>query len=296
MNSIDEIFENGKAEELSIDPFDVEEWAANKKAEREQAYSLITAMAKSVATHGDKLKSYLDVQSRFNKYSVGNALLITSQMPNATKLADYKTWKDAGVHVKKGETGIVVLEPGKEYTRADGSIGISYNSKRVFDISQTDSEKNPGSVEKYDMRFLIKMLINDAPCRLLIDGQNKVPEGKRAFYDSETKTIFARSDEDPDLIFKDIARELALAHLDREKQDTLDRELIADCTAYMLCKRFNLSLEWFDYDHLPENFRTADDKEVRKQLGIMRDTANTILSDMQRGMEKQKEAAERDER
>ena len=113
MNSIDEIFENGKAEELSIDPFDVEEWAANKKAEREQAYSLITAMAKSVATHGDKLKSYLDVQSRFNKYSVGNALLITSQMPNATRLADYKTWKDAGVHVKKGETGIVVLEPGK---------------------------------------------------------------------------------------------------------------------------------------------------------------------------------------
>ncbi|MBQ9825938.1 MAG: hypothetical protein IJM61_01990 [Firmicutes bacterium] len=296
MNTVEEIFESGKAEELSIDPFDVEEWAANKKAEREQAYSLIAAMAKSVATHGDKLKSYLDVQSRFNKYSVGNALLITSQMPNATRLADYKTWKDAGVHVKKGETGIVVLEPGKEYTRADGSTGVSYNSKRVFDISQTDSEKHPGSVEKYDMRFLIKMLINDAPCRLLIDGQDKVPEDKRAFYDSETKTIFARSDEDPDLIFKDIARELALAHLDREKQDVLDRDLIADCTAYMLCKRFNLSLEWFDYDPLPENFRTADDKEVRKQLGIMRDTANTILSDMQRGMEKQKEAAERDER
>ena len=296
MNTVEEIFESGKAEELSIDPFDVEEWAANKKAEREQAYSLIAAMAKSVATHGDKLKSYLDVQSRFNKYSVGNALLITSQMPNATRLADYKTWKDAGVHVKKGETGIVVLEPGKEYTRADGSTGVSYNSKRVFDISQTDSEKDPGSVEKYDMRFLIKMLINDAPCRLLIDGQDKVPEDKRAFYDSETKTIFARSDEDPDLIFKDIARELALAHLDREKQDVLDRDLIADCTAYMLCKRFNLSLEWFDYDPLPENFRTADDKDVRKQLGIMRDTANTILSDMQRGMEKQKEAAERDER
>ena len=71
MNSIEEIFENGKAEELSIDPFDVEEWAAGKKAEREQAYSLIAAMAKSVSTYGDKLKSYLDVQSRFNKYSVG---------------------------------------------------------------------------------------------------------------------------------------------------------------------------------------------------------------------------------
>ena len=296
MNSIEEIFENGKAEELSIDPFDVEEWAANKKAEREQAYSLIAAMAKSVATHGDKLKSYLDVQSRFNKYSVGNALLITAQMPYATRLADYKTWKDADVHVKKGETGIVLLEPGKEYTRADGSTGVSYNSKRVFDISQTDSEKDPGSVEKYDMRFLIKMLINDAPCRLLIAGPDKVPDNKRARYDAEVKTIYVRPDENTDLVFMEIARELALAHLDREKQDAIDRDLIADCTAYMLCKRFNLSLEWFNYDSLPESFKTADDKDVKSQLGIMRDTANIILSDMQREMEKQKEAAERDER
>ena len=296
MNSMEEIFENGKAEELSIDPFDVEEWAANKKAEREQAYSLMAAMAKNVAAHADKLRSYLDVQSRFNKYSVGNALLVTAQMPDATRLADYKTWKEAGVHVKKGETGIVILEPGKEYTRADGSTGVSYNSKKVFDISQTDSENNPGSAESYDMRFLVKALINDAPCRLLIVIPGKVPVGLQAYYEPEDKTILIRENANADLLFKEIARALALAHLDRSKQEVPKSWFIADCASYILCKKFDLSLEEFKFDSLPEEFKDADDKEVRRQLGIIRDTANAILSDMQRGMEKQKEEAERNER
>lgn len=296
MNSIEEIFENGKAEELSIDPFDVEEWAAGKKAEREQAYSLIAAMAKSVSTYGDKLKSYLDVQSRFNKYSVGNALLIATQLPGATKLADYKSWQDEGIHVKKGETGIVILEPGKEYTRADGSTGVSYNSKRVFDISQTDAETSQRTVPSYDMRFLVKMLINDAPCRLAIAPSDKIKDGRQASFDTAEKTIFVREDANTDLLFADIARELAIAHLEREKQDIADDRFIADCTSYMLCKRFNISTEQFSFEPVPDSFKNADDKEVRRQLGIMRDTVNTILSDMQRGQEKQKEASERDER
>ena len=296
MNSIEEIFENGKAEELSIDPFDVEEWASNKKAEREQAYSLISAMAKSAATHPDKLKAYLDVQSRFNKYSVGNALLITAQMPDATRLADYKTWNEENVHVKKGESGIVILEPGKEYTKADGSTGVSYNSKRVFDISQTDSEKNPGSATSYDMRFLVKMLINDAPCRLVLATADKIKNGRQAAFDAAEKTIFVREDANTDLLFADIARELALAHLDRQKQEVPDSGFVSDCSAYMLCRRFNISTEQFNFEPIPESFKDADDKEVRRQMGIIRDIANVILSDMNRGMEKQKEASERDER
>ena len=39
--------------------------------------------------------------------------------------------------MKKNQKGIVILEPGDEYTREDGSIGVSYNPKKVFDITQT---------------------------------------------------------------------------------------------------------------------------------------------------------------
>lgn len=48
-------------------------------------------------------------------------------MPEATRLADFKTWKDNDLYIKKGESGITILEPGDEYTREDGSVGVSYN-------------------------------------------------------------------------------------------------------------------------------------------------------------------------
>ena len=293
MNSLDDIFENSIAEELNIDVFDAEEWAASKKAERDQAYSLISAMAKSVATYGDKLKKYLDVQSRFDKYSVNNALLITAQMPDATELADFKTWRESLIHVKKDADPIMILEPGREYTKDDGSIGTSYNIKKVFDISQTDSESDPRSVENKDMKTLLKGLIYNAPCRIVVTSPENVPEGKQAVYFSTEKAIFIREDATARYLFEDLANEIALAHLDKAKVDIPDKDFIACCTSYMLCSKFNVNTERFNFDPLPENFNQADDKDIKKQLGFMRDTTNSILSDMNRGLEKQKGAAEK---
>ena len=64
-------------------------------------------------------------------------LLILAQKPDATQLKDFDGWKDAGASIKRQQKGISILEPGEEYEREDGSIGTSYNVKRVFDISQT---------------------------------------------------------------------------------------------------------------------------------------------------------------
>ena len=47
--------------------------------------------------------AYLDVQARFDLYSVSNAILIAAQCPEATKLADFDTWKADGVYVKRGQ-------------------------------------------------------------------------------------------------------------------------------------------------------------------------------------------------
>lgn len=70
------------------------------------------------------------MQSRFDRYSVGNALLITAQMPQATQFKDFDAWKENGVSIKKQQKGITILEPGEEYTREDSSVGVSYNVKK----------------------------------------------------------------------------------------------------------------------------------------------------------------------
>ena len=45
------------------------------------------------AGKSDPLKTYLATMSRFYKYSWGNLLLIAFQMPSATRVAGFHTWK-----------------------------------------------------------------------------------------------------------------------------------------------------------------------------------------------------------
>ena len=96
-------------------------------------------MTAAVATDGQSFQQYLDVQSRFDRYTANNALLIMAQKPEAQKIGDYGYWRDQGAYVKRQERNspILIMEPGKEYEREDGSTGTYYNAKKVYYISQT---------------------------------------------------------------------------------------------------------------------------------------------------------------
>lgn len=105
MANYDDIF-NASAqkgtEDKSFVSFNKEEWAAQKKQERESAFAMIDETAQRMANDGSLFQSYLDVQARFDRYSVGNAVLITAQKADATQLSDFKGWKNNGVFIKKG--------------------------------------------------------------------------------------------------------------------------------------------------------------------------------------------------
>ena len=164
MANYDDIF-NASAqkdtEDKSFVSFDKDAWAAQKKQERESAFAMIDETAQRMANDGSLFQSYLDVQARFDRYSVGNAVLITAQKADATQLSDFKGWKNNGVFIKKGESGIVLLEPGEEYTKEDGTVGVSYNSKKVFDISQTTAKVKDRPAMKRDERLLLKAIIHN---------------------------------------------------------------------------------------------------------------------------------------
>ncbi len=53
----------------------------------------------------DNFKQFLLTMSKFHDYSIGNLILIMIQKPDATRVAGFKTWKDLGRWVKKGEKG-----------------------------------------------------------------------------------------------------------------------------------------------------------------------------------------------
>ena len=69
-----------------------EEYAEKKRAEKEKVYQMIDDAAREIVSDPEKFKSFLDTQSRMDRYSAANALLIYSQYPQATQLKDFDDW------------------------------------------------------------------------------------------------------------------------------------------------------------------------------------------------------------
>ena len=144
-------------------PFDKAEWAAQKQAQRKEAYELIDNTCLEMASGGDAFRSYLEVQGRFDRYSVNNAILVSAQMPEATQLKEKAAWKANRVYVNKDARKVIILEPGKEYTRDDGSKAVGYNAKEVYDISQTSAAGRNQTQETTSMRELVAALVDASP-------------------------------------------------------------------------------------------------------------------------------------
>ena len=280
MPNYDDLFTSQPAQREET-PFDKDAWAAKKQAEREGVYAMIDSHVHDMGVDGGVFQAYLDVQARFDLYSVSNAILIAAQRPEATKLADFDTWKASGVYVKRGADAITILEPGKEYTRQeDGSTGVFCNVKKVFDISQTNSRQQPAPAVARDERLLLKALMNNAPCRFSIS--NELPEGVNVAYHPQNSVIYVRQGLDAPTIFRGVAQELARAHMDKGGIACESPDFTAYSVSYMLCKRSGVSVEGFSFDRLPESYAMMDAKALRAEAGVMRDVAGSITADMNR--------------
>ena len=157
-----------------------EEYAEKKRAEKEKVYQMIDDAAREIVSDPEKFKSFLDTQSRMDRYSAANALLIYSQYPQATQLKDFDDWGKDNVKITKGAKSISILEP-VEYTRADGSPGISYNVKKVFDVTQTNGRKAPAVSANRDPKALITTMLDVSPVEVAATDELPYPN-MAAFY------------------------------------------------------------------------------------------------------------------
>ena len=279
MQNFDDLF-TGQPAQQEETPFDKDAWAAKKQSEREGVYALIDSYATQMSCTGNLFRSYLDVQARFDRYSVSNAILVAAQYPEATRLGDFDHWKANGVYVRRGADAITILEPGKEYQKDDGSVGVSCNVKKVFDISQTNSRQQAAPVVNRDDRLLLKALMNNAPCRVAIS--NELPEGVNVAYHAKESVIYVRQGLDAPTIFRGLAQELARAHMDKRGCECLNPDFTAYSVSYMLCKRNGVSVEGFSFDRMPKDYGLLDAKAIRVEAGIIRDVAGEITADMNR--------------
>ena len=294
-NNFDDIFKStdnnaGK----SYEPFDKDEWAEMKRIEREFAFNAIDETLEDIKSNPDDYRCFLEVMSNFERYSTGNILLITNQMPDATRLLDSKAISKTEGYVKKGERGIVLLEPGEEYTRDDGSVGVNFKTKKVFDISQTTIKDMSRAEVKYDSRLLLKALINNAPCEY--DVAEKIEGDRNAYYNPTENKIYIKENMRAGDIFRALSQELAHAHLNTGDTTRNDNAYMAYSIAYVLCNKYGIESSDFTFKKIPERFADYDTKDIRKELNMIRTVVNDITNDMSKVLDKQRSDKSKDAR
>lgn len=228
--SIYDVFSGGNR------PFDKEEWAAAKQAQRKEAYELIDNTCSEMMASGDSFRQYLNVQGSFDRYSVANAILVSAQMPEATQLKEYSKWKANRVYVNKDAQKIIILEPSKEYTREDGTKGISYNAKVVYDISETSAKDRQQEQEPKSMRELVSALIDASPVPCVPVGELELP----AYYDSSQQTIFVKKGLSEEVLFVSMAKEVSAAVYDFKYNESRDA---SDFKSFCVAKYQKLYLQ-----------------------------------------------------
>ena len=87
-------------------------------------------------------KAFLTAAARLYKYPYHEQLMIYAQRPDATACADYETWnKRMGRYVKRGSTGIALIDDSGNYPKI----------KYVFDVSDTGTRVNSRDVRLWTM-------------------------------------------------------------------------------------------------------------------------------------------------
>ncbi len=183
--------------------------------------------------------------------------------------------------ISKGEKGILILEPGKQFTKKDGSIGVNYNAKKVFDISQTTAKKPMKTSKQVGEKLLAKALVKLSP--VPVEISNNIPVEASAVYQPDSKRILVRQGMSGDEILRSLSREIAHARLDKGDYDRDKCSLAAYGVSFMVCKR--MGIEPYDIKDKGDLFKNIQPKDIRKQLSEMRTEANSITSIIDKAIE-----------
>ena len=270
MENYDNLFE--QQPEQTEQPFDREAWAQQKREQRQELYGLIEEMSEKALTDPSALSDYLNMQARLGKTRVANTLLMIAQKPNATFISGFDDWQKRGRSVKRGEKAALVLEANGEYERPDGTMGVNFDVKRVFDISQTYGKPIRERTAP-PIKTALKAITTNVPVPVkLSEG---ISQSVGAMYSEKDNTVYvARGVEGNELFFA-LSRELARAH---SGADTF----VCDCAANVACLRYGVPAKYCD--RIPDEIAVLEVRKKRSALNTVRESACEIIERVDRNL------------
>ena len=238
-----------------------EEYVEFKRQEKQDLYDLIDSTALEIANDGNKFKQFLDIQGNFEQYSVGNCLALVGQMPEATIVRDYESWRSLGGYPRKEHVDLKILEPGDSYMREDGSVGVSWNVKYVIDISQVNIKNRPKKM-RYNEKLLLRTFLNCSRSKVEMVSELPITD-KSAYYNSDENVLYVKRGSNIPEIFYDVTE--ALSEQEMGKVSSIDN-FYNKCVSYMLCRKYGIDVSKIDITNIPGELKLMDAREIREHL------------------------------
>lgn len=243
----------------------------------------------------EKFIHYLDVMSRFHRYSLNNQILIARQKPDATYVAGYNAWiKNFDRHVKRDETGIRILAPQKhqievETDRVDESGNavrekrevISFRPVTVFDVSQTEGKELPelitelnGDVANYNT--MMEAVAVAAPFHINIQ---EVTGEAKGWCDYVSENIVIKAGMSELQTIKTAIHETAHArvHFMGDKKERATKEVEAEGCAYAVCNHFGLDTSDYSFGYVAVWAQGQPEEVLKQSMQTIHEEAKNII-------------------
>jgi antirestriction protein ArdC len=257
------------------------------------------------AGKSQKLVDYLKTMGRFHNYSLGNAILIGFQKPNATHVAGFRTWQKLGRHVKKKEKGIAIMAPilwrrkimpeddENDEEEREEETALAFKTAYVFDISQTDGKPLPefarvnGDPSVYTER--LREYVTGKGIKIEYSDAIGSAEGVSAGGLIKLKKGLTAAEE-----FSVLAHEAAHERLHHSKEtmpkDKKVRETEAEAVAFVVCHGIGLDTNSSSSDYI--QLYNGDKETLIKSLERIQRTAAEILEAVMADDESERETTQ----
>ena len=241
---------------------------------------------------GEKeFRDYLNAVSKFPDYSPANCLLISMQMPDASLVAGYSTWKkEFGRSVRRGEKGIRIVAPHMSsrdiYDESEGAVRTVkvpvFRSVTVFDVSQTDGRELPelkldllkGDVRGFDQ--VMEILGEISPVPIFVEDMRG---GHNGYYDHKKGRIGINASMSEAQMIKTAVHELAHVYLREKagiKEDRNVSEAQAEGIAYCVCRHFGLDTSDYSFRYIAV-WRSLIREKGMDPLRAVRDVSGQLI-------------------
>ncbi len=242
----------------------------------------------------DNFKQFLLTMSKFHDYSIGNLILIMLQKPEATRVAGFKTWKDLGRWVKKGEKGIAILAPcfppkGKKEEREEDEDDeeeievnpVYFKVVHVFDVSQTEGKPLPefevpvltGEANE-DLFTYLLYLMKRQGVSVSFDSRPDMDPRVKGYYSHDG--IWIRPEESRAQQLKTLLHEIAHYYSENVfRIPRADAETIAESVAFVVGAHFGFDTGVRSFSYVA--IWSEDRKVLENNLGSIRKVSMKMI-------------------